>query len=385
MKKIVLGSLALLCAISLTAQSSKNFTIKGRLDNIANGQLVFYYRDPIGGEKIISDSTACKDGAFEFEGTIATNDVIIIVMREGSNGNKMPSAPGKMFVQNGDVITVSGDATMMQFATVSGNKFNDEFNQLKSLIEDDMMYLNQTGMAMAAGMVKDPEATQEKLKQQYEAMLEKEKGFVKAHPDYMASAMTLYLDLGMIPDAEQAAMYQNFTPAVKQGQYGRLLADRFAVMKKTAVGTTAVAFTKKDINGKSINLNDYKGKYVLLDFWGSWCGPCRASHPHLKGLYEKYKGKGLVIIGIGNEYGEINKARVAWQNAIKEDGLLWIQILNNEGVEKTDVTKLYDVSAFPTKILLDKNGKVMGRYTGAPNNANEKDPLEEKLKEVMGG
>ena len=139
------------------------------------------------------------------------------------------------------------------------------------------------------------------------------------------------------------------------------------------------------MNGKIVNLADYKGKYVLLDFWGSWCGPCRAGNPHLKDLYAKYKTKGFTIIGIANESGTIAEASAAWKKAVKEDGLPWIQVLNNEGKDKVDVTNIYEVSAFPTKILVDKDGKIIGRYTGTSAGAGVADPLEEKLKEVMGG
>jgi thiol-disulfide isomerase/thioredoxin len=131
---------------------------------------------------------------------------------------------------------------------------------------------------------------------------------------------------------------------------------------------TAFATYKKDSNGKKVDFNALKGHYVLLDFWGSWCRPCRASHPHLKELYAKYKDKGFEIVGIASEHAKTKEECIKlWKTAITEDGLTWLQVINNENAEKFDAVKEYGVTAFPTKILLDKEGNVIGRYVGNGN------------------
>ncbi len=128
---------------------------------------------------------------------------------------------------------------------------------------------------------------------------------------------------------------------------------------------TAFAASKLDMQGKPVDFNALQGHYVLLDFWGSWCRPCRASHPHLKELYAKYKDKGFEIIGIATEHAKTKEECIRlWKTAIAEDGLPWLQVLNNENAAKFDAAKEYNVTAFPTKILLDKDGNVIGRYVG---------------------
>ena len=115
---------------------------------------------------------------------------------------------------------------------------------------------------------------------------------------------------------------------------------------------------------------------MLLDFWGSWCGPCRASHPHPKALQAHYGPQGLEVINIAQENGA--DARKIWLKAVEEDQMTWTQILNNEDREVCDVVKLYGITAFPTKVLIDPEGKIIVKTVG------ESAPIDEKLKEVFG-
>jgi thiol-disulfide isomerase/thioredoxin len=142
------------------------------------------------------------------------------------------------------------------------------------------------------------------------------------------------------------------------------------------------ASNKIDVNGKSVDFAALKGKYVLIDFWGSWCAPCRASHPHLKELYAKYKEKGFEIIGVSQEHAETaEERRKLWTDAIAKDGINWLQVMNNENLEKFDAVKEFGVLAFPTKILLDRDGNIIGRYTG---NGAEGEAFAIKLEELLG-
>ncbi|HUP13887.1 MAG TPA: TlpA disulfide reductase family protein, partial [Niastella sp.] len=131
--------------------------------------------------------------------------------------------------------------------------------------------------------------------------------------------------------------------------YFQYLTDSVRNYYKQKISSFAAA--KKDLNGKAVDINALKSRYVLLDFWGSWCRPCRASHPHLKELYSKFKDKGFEIIGIASEHAKTADERhKLWSTAIAEDGLTWLQVLNNDNVEQFNAVKEYGVTAFPTKI-----------------------------------
>ncbi|WP_179413514.1 TlpA family protein disulfide reductase [Mucilaginibacter sp. E4BP6] len=134
-----------------------------------------------------------------------------------------------------------------------------------------------------------------------------------------------------------------------------------------AIGSMASDFETNDINGKLLNLKSFRGKYVLLDFWASWCIPCRKSNPHLITLYHKYNTKGFDIIGISDD----DQRQLQWKNAVKQDNTdLWHQVLrgaaataDKQGVTNPDdLHHLYNIQSLPVKILIDPSGKIIGRY-----------------------
>jgi thiol-disulfide isomerase/thioredoxin len=163
------------------------------------------------------------------------------------------------------------------------------------------------------------------------------------------------------------AFYQHYTDSVRSVYQGKL---------------ASLATDKKELHGQPLRPEELKGKYVLLDFWGSWCGPCRASHPHLKELYGKYRDKGFEILGIDQEHSPtLDECRKLWTTAVAKDSLPWLHLMNNEGQDKFDAVTQYAVNAFPTKILLDKEGNILSRYVG---NGIGSEALTIKLKELFG-
>jgi thiol-disulfide isomerase/thioredoxin len=209
--------------------------------------------------------------------------------------------------------------------------------------------------------------------------LQLQKEFIQKNPNSLLSVYFLSDMYNSISFEEMKTAYAKLSSTYKGSSYAKAIAGKLQSLEKTAPGKTAIPINKKDINGNPVNLQTLKGKYVLIDFWGSWCGPCRASHPHLKELYGKYKEKGFEILGVAYEHGNTMEAsRSAWKNAVAADALPWLQVLNNEDVAVFDAVEAYGVTAFPTKVLLDKEGKVVARYVG------ESIDFDKKLNEVFG-
>jgi thiol-disulfide isomerase/thioredoxin len=151
--------------------------------------------------------------------------------------------------------------------------------------------------------------------------------------------------------------YNRFPEQVKKSIYGKYIQNEIEKRKLGAVGKMAAGFSKPDINGNTLDLSKLLGKYVLLDFWGSWCVPCRKGNPHLIEMYAKYKDLGLEIIGIAAD----DETPDAWRKAVIDDKLPWLHVLRGDTPE-TNLSIKYNIDYYPTKILIDKNGKIIGRY-----------------------
>ena len=136
------------------------------------------------------------------------------------------------------------------------------------------------------------------------------------------------------------------------------------------VGDIAPDFTLKDVNNKPVSLSSLKGKYVLVDFWASWCGPCRGENPFVVAAYSKFKNKNFTILGIS-----LDEQRAEWINAIKEDQLSWLQVSDLEGMNSA-VASMYGVDAIPYNVLLDPQGKIIATSLRGP-------ALDKKLSEVL--
>lgn len=219
-------------------------------------------------------------------------------------------------------------------------------------------------------------------KEEFEAYRQANKetimGFVRNNPAGFVTAMNLLEHYIWFDENEIERIYEQFPVPLKTTRYGRILKRKLDAGKPYRTGSQIQPFTKKDMNGKTISSSQWKGKYVLLDFWGSWCGPCRASHLHLKELYQKY-GRKMIFVNVAQEnVKDLAEARKSWKQAVREDGLTWTQVLNNEGAETCNLLQLFYITSFPTKILIDPEGRIAGRYVGATTD------ITQKLKEVMG-
>lgn len=188
------------------------------------------------------------------------------------------------------------------------------------------------------------------------------------HPDVEAAAFMYYIFNRETPLEEYEAGFEKFSDKVKNSFLGRNAREEIAARKATRQGTEAPQFTLGDLNGNPVALADLRGKYVLIDFWASWCRPCRASMPGLKEIYAAYHDKGLEILGVS-----VDTDADAWKMAVEDDQLPWIHV--NDIKKEDSATEKYGVKAIPTMFLIDPEGNMIGKM--------DHEALHEKLKELL--
>ena len=190
--------------------------------------------------------------------------------------------------------------------------------------------------------------------------------FLNENPASYTSLLVLQSLFLILPINESENKFNLLNDLQKKSTTGVALIAKIESNKKTAIGKPVIPFSQVGMDGNIVDITALKGKVVLVDFWGSWCVPCRLSHPALKKLYDKYNAKGFEIIGISNEAANSTRDKakqdIAWRKAIKEDGLPWLQVLYDPAIN--DLVKEYDINGYPTKFLIDQNGKFVMRILG---------------------
>lgn len=204
--------------------------------------------------------------------------------------------------------------------------------------------------------------------------------FVKKYPNSIVALKLLKRHVnrfyGMNFYDNYVEAFQNFSPEIRNSDEGKQMEEKLNYFKQSKVGSNAPEFSLKDIDGKVISLSDFKNKnYVLIDFWASWCAPCREEFPYLKELYEKYQSKGFEIISISKD-----ETSESWINAIKKEKTeYWKNVSLAENSSKMD--KDYFVNGIPHKVLIDKNGIIIGKWKGSGE--NNKHDLQKLLKSIF--
>jgi len=197
-----------------------------------------------------------------------------------------------------------------------------------------------------------------------------DRSYVRAHPGSIISANLLSIYASTWGRDTTSALYMHMSPEIKKTRAGQEVSDYIALNKNVKVGDHFADFEQPDSAGKKIKLSSLKGKYILIDFWASWCGPCRAENPVLVKTYQVYKNKGFVILGVS-----LDDNKSSWLNALKQDKLGWENVSDLRG-DKNRAALIYGIMGIPDNFLINDKGIIIAR-----NLRGEK--LEEKLKELM--
>ena len=353
----------------LSLEGKKEYRLRASIDGVKKGKVTVSY--------FLKGKFERED--YEFDNhliniSIAGMDTVTASMRLLCEELACPTARGNDYYPHVNFIIVPGEVAVVKINAEKGKvaelewqrggDISHDFLRLNyELLKPEERVYNQLGMdnIIRGGDIRD---YPKEFQASWDAGKVRTMTFIRENTNSFISAMELWEHYIWFDENEAEDIYNRFSENMKASPYGRVIAQRLERGKDFRIGQLANNFEKKDMNGKTVSLEKLRGKYVLLDFWGSWCGPCRESHPHLKELYEKYK-KQVVFINVAQENTkDLDEARKLWKTAVKEDGMTWTQILNNEGRNECDMVRLFNISAFPTKILIDPNGIVVSRMVG---------------------
>jgi peroxiredoxin len=351
---------ALLLLPSLLFAQTKGFKITGNITGIEDGAVKITSTQDV--NQVLATGQVTK-GNFTLEGSLTEPGLYWLTL----NGEQ----PFYIYLENSNV-NITGSKSDIKNLKIEGSSAHKDFDIFQDIFNPLIGNLN----AQAAQLQQAEEVKKPTLMKGYDSIVNEinvQVGkFIEARKTSYVSPFVLFVTAQLNKDYQILEnRYAMLSEEVRNSNIGRSLGEFITYNKVGTVGSMALDFTQNDTAGKAVSFSSYKGKYVLVDFWASWCRPCRVENPNVVDAFNKFKSKNFTVLGIS-----LDREKDAWMQAIKKDNLTWTH-LSDLNFWNNEVAMMYRVSSIPQNFLVDPSGKIVAKDLRGED-------LQQKLCELLG-
>jgi len=350
MKKFLsILSVILFLSFNVKAQDSA-YVINGNLEKIKDGTIFLnIYKE---GETF-RDSAFIKDGKFQFTGFVSSPFFASLTIPERKNDYFT-------FYVEPATMHITGRGDSLKLLTVKGSSINSDDKLLKERMKAISKWEAGNSKIYEEAYKTQNSKVMDSLDEVDNAILAAKRkvvsAFVKENPKSMRAAMAILENYGYYAEASDVEpLYNELDAKIKNSAKGKEIKNMIDTYAKVAIGKTAPDINQFTPDSSKLSLSSLKGKYVLVDFWASWCGPCRRENPNVVAAFNQFKDKGFTVFGVSYD-----TKKAAWLKAIAVDHLDWNQVSDLKGW-KNSTSDEYGIKAIPSNVLLDKNGVIIAK------------------------
>ncbi len=363
MKRILF---ALFAMVTLGVQAQKQYLIKGDVSKVKdpiNKVYLSYYADG----KSTQDSAMVTNGKYEFKGVVS--DPVMASLR-ASYATDTSSKTKRMISYKKDVAGIFIENSTINInnidsfsnVTIKGSKAHAEYLKLKDVTKDITAKMEVLNKEYSELYKKKDDAGMKRVDDEFEKvdaeMKVKYKEYLKTNTNSPIGIYAFKQYAGYDINADDAEpIFLALSETIRNSAGGKEMTEKIEIAKKTGVGRIAMEFTQNDTLGNPVSLSSFRGKYLLIDFWASWCGPCRQENPNVVLAFNKYNNKGFDVLGVSLDQPT---GKEKWLKAIHDDKLTWTQVSDLQ-YWKNAVSVMYGIQAIPQNFLLDPQGKIIGK------------------------